>query len=268
MTEFIPQFWDATLRSRLQSFINAVGARYAGDPYLKLVYVTQMTQNGIEGHFNGVADADLEAAGYTVDNFVSAVEQAAVNFGAAFPGKSIAIELHYQLSSSCEGLRIMYDIANNAGGFAGISGAAAQQYGVAAWWYGGGADPNTSGLHQYQGDLIFGTAFGDTADQIGTTGSDAYGFKCSGRNTMDGGFTGFVQHGGRVYAQVIQQSNDPGDGCGTDGHTVCSNFPYTYADIFAQAIPIGIHYIEVWQQDVGTTWESSFASFNSSVSGY
>lgn len=265
--EAIPKFWDPTLQSRLQSFINAVAARYAGDSYLKLVYVTQMTQNGIEGHFNGVADADLEAAGYTVDDFVSGVEQAAVSFGAAFPGISIAIELHYQLSSSCEGLRVMYDIANNSGEFANLSEPAVKHYGVAAWWYGGGADPKTSSFNQYQGDLLFGRAFGDAADHIGTSGQDTYGLECSGRNTMNGGFTGFVQSSGRVYAQVIQQSNDPGDGCGTDGHTACNNFPYTYAEIFDQAITIGFYYIEVWQQDIGTTWESNLASFNSSVCG-
>jgi hypothetical protein len=261
----IPKFWDATLQTRLSSLAAALGNRYGQDSSLKLVYLPQMTLNGVEGHFNGIPDATLTGAGYTVSDWVGAVEQATQAFAKSFPSTSIAIELHYMLASSCEGLRVMNDITANTGGFAGRADSANQQIGVATWWYGGAAMPNTSAYQEYQADLIFGTAFGDTQDEFGTAEpgdtSDTYGRACLHQSVQAGGFQGFAKAGGRIYAQVIQQSSI----CG--GSSTCMDFPFGYSAIFTQAEALPINYMEVWQQDIGTTWETNLAAYNSATNG-
>ncbi len=233
-TMTIPKFWDTTLLQRLDSLASALAKRYGNDQYLQLVYIPQMTQNGVEGAFYGPFDQTLTNAGYTVDNWVSAVEQTTLSFATAFPTKSVAAELHYLLSNSCAGLRIMNDLALSANGYA-AKPLAYQQIGVAIWWL--------DGATNYQGDMLLGTSFGDTQDKIGTTCPAA----------ISGGFQGFVKAGGRVYAQLIQQSS------------MTASFPTGFAGVFTQAQQLGIKYIEVWQQDVtltGSPWETNFSNFN------
>ena len=265
----IPKLWDPALPPKLASLATALAARYGTDPHLKLVYVPQMSVNGVEGAFPGYSDIALTDAGFTVDGWVNGVEQTAQAFSAAFSTKSTAIELHYLLNSSCAGLRIMSDIATNGGAFQGRSDKAIAQVGVASWWYGGAADPNSSGLSEYQGDLLFGTSFADSRDAIGTPEpgdtNDAAGRTCAGKPMQQGGFHGFGAAGGRVYAQVIYNSKTTKGTCAGDATNPCSEFPFGFGPIFPEALALPIRSIEIWQEDVGATWASSYATFNAAT---
>lgn len=246
-TATIPKFWDATLLSRLDKLATALSHRYGNDSNLRLVYIPQMSENGVEGQFNGVPDQTLIDAGFTVNNWVSAVEQTTLDFATAFPKTSVAVELHYLLNSSCAGLRIMHDIKANANEYKGRIRPTIQQIGAATWWL--------DGATNYQADLILGAGGGDSQDQIGKTEpndpGDDYGRACLNQTVQANGFEGFIQAGGRVYTQAINQSAQT------------SAFPDGYSAIFTQAEQLGVKYVEVWQPDVGTSWESQFASFDS-----
>lgn len=137
----VPQFWSTTLQTRLSTLAQALAQKYASDPDLRLIYVPQMTANGIEGHFNGNTNSSLTAQGFTEDLWVDAALHACKTFASAFPGKPIAIELHYILGSANAGKRIMQAIETDSS----MSG----QVGVAIWWL--------SGKTNYQTDLL--TAF-------------------------------------------------------------------------------------------------------------
>lgn len=137
----VPQFWSTALQGRLTVLAQALAARYGNDPDLQLVYLPQMSANGIEGHFNGNTDQSLTAQGFTEDHWVESVLQATVTFATAFSDKPIAVELHYILSSANAGIRIMETIENDL--------LLRDQAGVAIWWLSGKID--------YQPDLL--TAF-------------------------------------------------------------------------------------------------------------
>ena len=134
----VPKFWDATLQTRLAGLAQALAARYKDDASLQLVYLPQMTGNGVEGHFNGNTDTSLSAQGLTEDLWVGAVLQGVTAFSQAFANKPVAIELHYILSSANAGRRVMQAIEADA--------ALLSQVGVALWWISGKTD--------YQSDLL------------------------------------------------------------------------------------------------------------------
>lgn len=145
----VPKFWDNGLQTRLNSLAQALSARYLIDDSLALVYLPQMTLNGVEGHFNGIADATLTGYGMTESNWANAVLSAANAFAAAFPPKPIAVELHNILSSHNAPQQIMNGIS---------SGINADQIGVAVWWL--------SGKTTYQTNLL--TAIGNFNGEVYT----------------------------------------------------------------------------------------------------
>ena len=137
----VPQFWNATLQQRVTALAQSLASRYGSDDSLRLVYLPQMSSNGIEGHFNGNTSSALAAQGLTENRWVEAVLQASRSFAAAFPTKPVAVELHYILDSAGAATRIMRAIESDS--------ALLNQVGVALWWI--------SGKNDYQPELL--TAF-------------------------------------------------------------------------------------------------------------
>ncbi len=127
--KIIPKAWDPVVRQRLALLAAAMGAEYTSDPLLSLVYIPQMSANGIEGHFNGVTAAELAAAGYTEDNWVESVEMAARDFAAAFPGQVLAVEVHEIGGSAVPAQRILDDLW--------VDVTLDQRVGAAMWWLSG-----------------------------------------------------------------------------------------------------------------------------------
>ena len=105
VTVYMPKYWDTKLQERLSLMLSEVANRYKNDTKLQLVYVPQMTSNGVEGHFNGVDyNILIDAAG--VDrNALDAYEQfediwshaaklATLSVISAFPNQAVAFEVH------------------------------------------------------------------------------------------------------------------------------------------------------------------------------
>jgi len=70
----LPLFWDNIVQNRLQVMITALGNQFANDTSLALIYVTQMTANGIEGHLNGIPMSTMYAAGFSPTKWINAAK--------------------------------------------------------------------------------------------------------------------------------------------------------------------------------------------------
>jgi hypothetical protein len=134
----LPLFWDAQVQQRIRQMAERVAQEYGSDPALQLVYVTQMTANGTEGHLQGVDMATFKAAGYTDDRWVEAGKQAARSFAEAFTDKAIAFEVHDVDGAAVVPSRIINDLWNDP--------ALGHRVGAGMWWI--------SGKTSYQPDLI------------------------------------------------------------------------------------------------------------------
>ena len=148
----LPLFWDAGVQLRIDGLARALGGQFDGRAGLALVYVTQMTSNGIEGHLQGVTMSTLVAAGYTDQRWIDAGKQAARGFAAAFPNKPVAFEVHEVNGSEAVPMAIIDGLWNDP--------ALDHRVGAAMWWI--------SGKISYQPDLVAAlTAFsGDIYGQV------------------------------------------------------------------------------------------------------
>jgi len=155
----IPQYWDVNLQTRLGLLASALAAQFGSDSNLMMVYIPQMSENGIEGQFNHTADSTLTAQGMTSSNWTTAALGAITSFSNAFPDKALAIELHNILSSDAAPLSIIQGIEANS--------TLLNQAGVAMWWL--------SGKTTYQAALLAdianfpGSRYGQTIDQSSNT---------------------------------------------------------------------------------------------------
>lgn len=135
--------WHGVVRERLQALAQALAAQFGNDPDLQLVYVTQMTANGIEGQLP--FDAQLRppgttwaSLGWTAAAWVSATVGTAQDFAAAFPNQALAVELHYVLNDAT--------IPAAIGNALCADPALAGRVGIAIWWL--------SGRTTYQPELL------------------------------------------------------------------------------------------------------------------
>ncbi len=134
----IPKIWDTRVNERLTLLAEALSNAYNEDEDLVLVYVPQMTANGIEGHFNGVTTDELLDAGLTSDNWVNGVKETARIFANAFTKKAIAVEVHDIMGDTSIPNRIMTDLWNET--------SLNHRVGAAMWWI--------SGKDIYQPNLV------------------------------------------------------------------------------------------------------------------
>ncbi|MGC4111441.1 MAG: immunoglobulin domain-containing protein [Nocardioides sp.] len=144
----LPLFWNSIVQTRLQLLAQALAAQFNNDTSLKLVYIPQMTANGIEGHLQGVGMSDLVAAGYTDANWIAAGKQAATSFANAFTNKALAFEVHEVNGTATVPSTIINDLWNDA--------ALGQRVGAAVWWLSGRTtyQPNLlTVLDAYPGDI-------------------------------------------------------------------------------------------------------------------
>ena len=134
----IPKIWDTRVNERLTLLAEALSDEYNEDEDLVLVYVPQMTANGIEGHFNGVTTDELLDAGLTADNWINGVKETARIFANAFTKKAIAVEVHDIMEDTSIPNRIMTDLWNEP--------SLNHRVGAAMWWI--------SGKNIYQPNLV------------------------------------------------------------------------------------------------------------------
>ncbi len=163
----MPKYWDSVVQQRLSTMLNAVATHYKNDARLMLVYVPQMTSNGLEGHFNGVPyETLISAAGINPsqddaeqafeDIWVNAALEASQSTADAFDNKAIAFEVHEVIGRTSIPVRIMYGL---------LEPAFESRAGVGMWWISGGDtyQPDlVAALAEYPGDL-YGQVISDSS---------------------------------------------------------------------------------------------------------
>lgn len=173
----IPKMWDAQVNVKLNQLAVALAAKYGNDEDLALVYVPQMTANGIEGYFNGVPVSLLTDAGFTADRWVNSVKETAENFAMAFPDKALVVEVHDVINNTSIPNRIITDLWNDS--------TLNQRVGAAIWWISGKTtyQPNLlDALTAFPGD-IYAQAIG-RSDQTERFKDDDYSTMFAQAKTM------------------------------------------------------------------------------------
>ncbi len=277
----LPLFWNSTVQVRLAQLADALAEQYNGDASLRLVYVTQMTANGIEGHLQGVdmnlliasgndrdGDGDADAADFQIA-WVEASKQASRSFAFAFTNKAIAFEVHDVNNAATIPEAIINDLWNDP--------ALAQRVGAAMWWISGKSSYQPAlitVLSNFPGD-IYGQVIGksgegpwlpNTSYSLGTfrmpvnpppTNRFRY-------EVTTAGVSGAAQP---VWPTTINATV-------TDGAVVwtCRDSRFQngdYATVFAQAKAIGMRYIEPWEWEfkygsnsANGEWDAVLADFN------
>ncbi|MCF8373247.1 MAG: T9SS type A sorting domain-containing protein [Bacteroidales bacterium] len=90
----LPIWWDISVQTRLGILIAELGSQFSQDTSLAIVYVSQMTTNGIEGHLNGVPFDSMMAHGFTNQKWIDAAKSTVYRFADAFPNLPIVFEIH------------------------------------------------------------------------------------------------------------------------------------------------------------------------------
>lgn len=159
----LPLAWDPVVQQRLAQLAERLAQQYGGDAALKLVYVPQMSANGIEGHLNGVDMAVMQRAGYSDERWVQASTQTATAFARAFATKALAFEVHEIDGSASVPSRILDALWTDP--------ALGRRVGAAIWWLSGRTDYQAAliqVLTDFPGDK-YGQAIGrsDQGDRFG-----------------------------------------------------------------------------------------------------
>ncbi|MAY73745.1 MAG: hypothetical protein CMJ31_03295 [Phycisphaerae bacterium] len=123
----IPVPWDETHLERWTTLIEALGARFATEDTISLVYMTHASANGFEMQlpFSPVDQANWLAAGYTPELYTDSWEAVVDAFATAFPNHPLSHDVHPVLGSD--------DVQENVARYA--SETYGERMGIlAAWW--------------------------------------------------------------------------------------------------------------------------------------
>ena len=134
----LPLIWDNTVLNYLGKLSDKLAEKYNNDSSLLLVYIPQMTANGVEGHLNGFNQTAFTSAGYTETKWIDASLQNAKKFANAFSKKALAFEVHDLFSSTNPASTIITNLWND--------NTLNRRVGAAMWWI--------SGNNTYQPNLI------------------------------------------------------------------------------------------------------------------
>jgi hypothetical protein len=266
----LPLFWNSTALAELAELAAALGAEFNSDADLKLVYVSQMTANGIEGHLNGIDQTAFTSAGYTATNWINASEATAVAFADAFPDKALAFEVHELFGDETVPETIINDLWNDA--------ALEQRVGAGMWWISGGTtyQPDlVTVLTDFEGD-VYGQVIGKSYDGAWTasTSYPAMTFR------MPTSPPSTNRYRYQVLIAGTSGTSEPTwpttvNATVSDGSVVWICRPSRfdggdYTSVFDQAMTIGMRYIEPWEDEfkdtssggVAPEWDSTLAAFN------
>ncbi len=154
----LPLFWDETVQERLHKLALALSQQYGDDPNLHLVYIPQMTANGLEGHLQGISLNDLERAGYTDQKWIEAAISVSRHFAEAFKHKALAFEVHEINNGAAVPAQILNTLWEDP--------QLEQRVGAGVWWLSGKTNYQSQLLDvlaTYPGD-IYAQVIGKSAD--------------------------------------------------------------------------------------------------------
>ena len=258
--------------AELEELADALAAEYGSDSTLKLVYVSQMTANGVEGHLQGVDMPTFVSAGYTDQKWIDASIENAVNFAEAFTNKALAFEVHEVNGSATVPETIINDLWDDT--------SLDQRVGAAMWWI--------SGKTSYQPDLvdvlddfpgdIYGQVIGKSYDGAWAP-STAYStanptYRMPTSPPLTGRYRYLVTTGGTSGSTEPTWPTTVGATV-SDGPVVwtCKDSRFEngdYTTVFTQAMALGMRYIEPWENEfkdgtaggVAPAWDSTLEDFN------
>ena len=127
----IPHIYDDNLQIRFKKLIDNISNRYNSNHLLELVYLPQMTLNGIEGHFNGMTNETMLSEGFDEEKWIEYSLENLYYLNDKFPNKKVAIELHEILNSDYVAIEIARDILIKEKN---------ENIGLAIWWLSGKPD--------------------------------------------------------------------------------------------------------------------------------
>lgn len=133
----VPHIFDNELQERFKLLVDNVSERYKNNNLLKLVYLPQMTLNGVEGHFNGISNSKMLEEGFDENLWIEYSLNNLYYLKDKFYNKKVAIELHEILNSDVVAVNIAEDIINNN---------YQENVGLAIWWL--------SGKESYQSKIL------------------------------------------------------------------------------------------------------------------
>lgn len=181
--EKLPLIWDDKVLEHLDKLAVQLAAKYKSDSSLLLVYIPQMTANGVEGHLNGFVEADFVAAGYTENRWIDASVKNAKNFAKAFENKALAFEVHNLFNSEIPASTIINSLWSDVD--------LNHRVGAAMWWI--------SGNYTYQSNLItvLENFEGDIYCQVIKSSDSAASFP-------DGDYTKVFEQAKKIKARYIE----------------------------------------------------------------
>jgi hypothetical protein len=144
----LPLIWDKTVLEYLNKLALELATRYKNDSSLQLVYIPQMTANGIEGHLNGFNENDFKSTGYSEVKWIEASLINSKQFATAFSNKALAFEVHELFGSEIPAQTIIDNLWQDP--------SLRHRVGAAMWWISGNTNYQTKlidVLQTYPGDL-------------------------------------------------------------------------------------------------------------------
>lgn len=125
----LPLIWNDTVLAYMGKLADKLAAKYNNDTSLLLVYIPQMTANGIEGHLNGFNQTAFVTAGYTETKWIDASLVNARKFAEAFSKKALAFEVHELFNSTIPATSVITSLWNDH--------TLNHRVGAAMWWISG-----------------------------------------------------------------------------------------------------------------------------------
>jgi hypothetical protein len=126
-TRQMPIPWDSTFQARWSQFVQALGARYANEDTISLVYATNSSLNGFEMQLprSPIDIANWQAAGYSDELYAQSWNDAIDAFVSAFPNHPVSHEVHPVLGSDAVAQDVYQHARDTHADAVGV---------LAAWW--------------------------------------------------------------------------------------------------------------------------------------
>ena len=126
-TRQMPIPWDSTFQARWSQFVQALGARYANEDTISLVYATNSSLNGFEMQLprSPIDIANWQSVGYSDELYAQSWNDAIDAFVSAFPNHPVSHEVHPVLGSDAVAQDVYQHARDTHADAVGV---------LAAWW--------------------------------------------------------------------------------------------------------------------------------------